>query len=256
MTLQQVNNKMEDKIRKAKEIVDKVSGITVLTGAGISAESGIPTFREEQGLWGQFRPEDVATPQAFWKDPQFVWEWYDWRRQRIKDAKPNPGHYALTELEKQKSKFTLITQNIDGLHQIAGSRKIVEMHGNIWQIRCTQCSSVEQNYDVPLKELPPKCKKCGAIGRPNVVWFGEIIPMALIDKALIALEECEVMLIVGTSGVVEPAASMGLVAKQTGKIVIEVNLGPTPNSTLYDLTITGKSGEILPLLSKPNETHS
>ena len=241
---------MDDKIIEAKEIIHNSSSITVLTGAGISAESGIPTFRGEQGFWRQQRPEDIAIPQAFSRDPKFVWEWYDLRRQTIKEARPNSGHYAIVDLQNQKSNFSLITQNIDGLHQLAGSRHIIELHGNIWQIRCTKCGNVEENYEVPIKEIPPKCKKCRMLARPNVVWFGEMIPMAAIDRSLIAIEQCELMLIVGTSGVVEPAASMGLVAKQTGKIVIEVNLEPTVNSHLYDLTIHGNSGEILPLLSK------
>lgn len=247
---------MDNKIIEAKEIIDKASRITVLTGAGISAESGIPTFRGEQGFWRQQRPEDIATPQAFWRDPKFVWEWYDLRRQTIKEARPNSGHYAIVDLENQKPSFNLITQNIDGLHQLAGNRNMIELHGNIWQIRCTKCGNVEENYEVPIKELPPNCRKCSALGRPNVVWFGEMIPMAAIDKSLIAIEQCEVMLIVGTSGVVEPAASMGLVAKQTGKIVIEINVEPTVNSSFYDLTILGKSGEILPLICNSADTYS
>lgn len=241
---------MEDKVREAKEIIGSVPNITVLTGAGISAESGVPTFRGRNGLWREYRSEDLATPEAFTRDPRLVWEWYEWRRKIIKEAKPNPGHYALVELENEKSDFTLITQNIDGLHQLSGNRNLVEMHGNLWQIRCISCGIIEQSHDVPLKELPPICKSCGSVGRPNVVWFGEIIPISVIDKTLIAIEKCQVMLIVGTSGVVEPAASMGLVAKQTGKTVIEVNLEPTINSPLYDLSIIGKSGEVLPMLCR------
>lgn len=239
---------MEKEILEAKRIIDDSTNITVLTGAGISAESGIPTFRGENGLWRNFRSEDLATPEAFSNDPQLVWEWYEWRRKLVRDAKPNPGHYALAELENQILAFTLITQNIDGLHQLAGSRNIIEMHGNLWQVRCTKCGKIEHNHEVPFRELPPMCKQCNSIGRPNIVWFGEIIPMAIIDSALIAIEKCDVMLIVGTSGVVEPAASLGLIAKQTGKPVIEINLERTPNSGLYDLSIFGKSGEILPLL--------
>jgi NAD-dependent deacetylase len=241
---------MEDKIKEAKEIIESASDITVLTGAGISAESGVPTFRGKNGLWREYRSEDLATPGAFARDPKLVWQWYEWRREIIKETKPNPGHYALVELENEKSDFTLITQNIDGLHQLSGSRNLIEMHGNLWQIRCVSCGIIEQCHDVPLKELPPRCKGCGSLGRPNVVWFGEIIPMSVIDKTLVAIEKCQVMLIVGTSGVVEPAASMGLVAKQTGRTVIEVNLEPTVNSSFYDLSIIGKSGEILPRLSR------
>lgn len=248
--------KMEEKIFEAKGLIDKATYITVLTGAGISAESGIPTFRGENGLWRNFRSEDLATAEAFSKDPKLVWEWYEWRRKIIRDAKPNPGHYALAELENQVENFTLITQNIDGLHQLAGSRSIIEMHGNLWQVRCTGCGKVEQNREVPFKELPPVCRHCNSIGRPNIVWFGEMIPMAIIDSALLAIEKCDVMLVIGTSGVVEPAASLGLIAKQTGKPVVEINLERTPNSGLYDLSIIGKSGEILPILygkkSRPN----
>lgn len=241
-------SELEEKIAQAREIIDSSSNIVVLTGAGISAESGVPTFRGKEGLWQNYRPEELATPDAFWKDPKLVWEWYDWRRNAVKEAKPNPGHYALAELENQGKKMTLITQNVDGLHQMAGSSNITEMHGNLWQIKCTKCGEIEQNFDVPLGELPPKCKKCGDIGRPNVVWFGEMIEMSLIDEVLRAIEECHVMIIIGTSGVVEPAASMGLVAKQTNKTVIEINLEETPSAGLYDIVIREKSGEILPLL--------
>ncbi len=169
-------SELEEKIAQAREIIDTASNIVVLTGAGISAESGVPTFRGQEGLWQNYRPEELATPEAFWKDPKLVWEWYDWRRNAVKDAKPNPGHYALAELENSVQNLTLVTQNIDGLHQMAGSSNITEMHGNLWQIRCTKCGEIEQNFDVPLRELPPKCKKCGDIGRPNVVGFGEMLP--------------------------------------------------------------------------------
>ncbi len=247
---------LEDKIAQAQQEIQKASHIVVLTGAGISAESGVPIFRGEEGLWQNYRPEELATPDAFWKDPKLVWEWYDWRRNAVKDAKPNPGHYALAELEHYVQKITLITQNIDGLHQIAGSHDVIEMHGNIWQIKCTKCGEIEQSFEVPLPELPPKCKKCGELARPNVVWFGEMIDMSVIDAALGAIEQCQVMLIIGTSGVVEPAASMGLVAKQTNKTVIEINLDETPSAGLYDIVIREKSGEILPLLFSSNKTLS
>lgn len=247
---------MDDKIVDARKLIADMPNITVLTGAGISAESGIPTFRGEDGLWKNFRPEDIATPQAFLNDPKLVWDWYEWRRKIIKEAKPNAGHFALVELEKQLSNFTLITQNIDGLHQISGSISITELHGNLWQVRCTKCGLIEQNYEVPLRELPPNCRQCKSIARPNVVWFGEIIPMSIIDKCLIAIESCQIMLIIGTSGVVEPAASMGLIAKQTGKTVIEINLDVTPNSGLYDLSIRGKSGDILPLICQTEKEYN
>ena len=247
---------MDEKIVDARKLIADMPNITVLTGAGISAESGIPTFRGEDGLWKNFRPEDIATPQAFLNDPRLVWDWYEWRRKIIREAKPNAGHFALVELQKQLSNFTLITQNIDGLHQIAGSTSIIELHGNLWQVRCTKCGFTEQNYEVPLRELPPNCRQCKSIARPNVVWFGEIIPMSIIDKCLIAIESCQIMLIIGTSGVVEPAASMGLIAKQTGKTVIEINLDVTPSSGMYDISIRGKSGEILPLICQINKDYN
>ena len=245
-----------EKIAEARDVLTGATNIVVLTGAGISAESGIPTFRGEEGLWQNYRPEELATPDAFWNDPKLVWEWYEWRRNIVKQAKPNPGHYSLAELESETMNFLLITQNIDGLHQMSGSRNILEMHGNLWQVKCTKCGDIVENHDVPMAELPPRCAKCGDIGRPNVVWFNEIIPMEVIDKSLKAIEDCNVMLIVGTSGVVEPAASMGLVAKQTGKCVIEINLEQTPSSGLYDFTLLGKSGEILPLLYTTERTYS
>lgn len=246
----------EKNLLQARLILEHSSSVTVLSGAGISAESGVPTFRGTDGLWRNFRSENLATPEAFRENPRLVWEWYDWRRCAVKDARPNPGHFALAELENQKKKFTLVTQNIDGLHQMAGSRNVLEMHGNLWEIKCTKCGLITKDYRVPLEELPPLCPSCGGMGRPNVVWFGELIPMEVIDKTLKAIEDCEVMLIIGTSGVVEPAASMGLVAKQAGKTVIEINIEHTPNSPLFDFTILGKSGEVLPLLYTPRMAYS
>lgn len=243
-------------ILEAKELVDNADSITVLTGAGISSESGIPIFRGNEGLWNNFKPEELASPQAFKQNPELVWQWYDWRRNIINDAKPNAGHFALAEIERQKHKFTIITQNIDGLHHLAGNQNITEMHGNIWETRCENCGVIERNYEVPLTILPPQCSNCESILRPNIVWFGEIIPMEVIDRGLLAIEECDLMLIIGTSGVVEPAASMGLIAKQSNKKVIEINLEPTPNSGLYDISIRGKSGEILPLFYEIERTYN
>jgi NAD-dependent deacetylase len=237
---------MEEKIQAAREILNKAQGITVLTGAGISAESGIPTFRGDDGLWKKYRPEDVDTEDAFRRDPAYVWQWYDDFRALISKTNPNPGHYALAELEKLKPNFTVITQNIDDLHRAAGNTNIIELHGNIWRVRCIQCPYVEENRDVPLGEIPPRCKACGALLRPNVVWFDDNIPLPVIDACLISIEYSDVMLIVGTSGLIEPAASMGLVAKHTGKTVIEINLEETPKSQHYDIVLLGKSGEILP----------
>ena len=247
---------IEGQILQAKEIIENSKKITVLTGAGISAESGIPTFRGSDGLWNNLNPQDIATPEAYNNDPKLVWEWYDWRRRIIDKASPNHGHLALAEIERQKEKFTLITQNIDGLHQVAGSQNIIELHGNIWETRCVNCGLVARNYEVPLPDLPPKCSQCGEMVRPNVVWFGEIIPMELIDTALLAIEESDLMMIIGTSGVVEPAASMGLLAKQSYKKVLEINLDQTPNTAIYDISIQAKSGAVLPLFYDTTRTYN
>ncbi len=233
---------------RARELIAGAGAVCVLTGAGVSQESGIPTFRGADGLWRQYRAEELATPQAFHRDPKLVWEWYDWRRQKISEAKPNPGHHALVELERRVERFTLITQNVDGLHKVAGSKNVIELHGNIWQIRCTVTGTIEENREVPLGTIPPRCKATGHLARPNVVWFGEMIPAETIRACVEAVEECDVMLIVGTSGVVEPAASLGFAAKSRNKPVIEINLDPTPNSQFYDVTLRGRSGEILPRL--------
>ena len=153
----------EKNLLEARLILERSSSVTVLSGAGISAESGVPTFRGTDGLWRNFRSENLATPEAFWENPRLVWEWYDWRRCAVKDARPNPGHFALAELENQKKKFTLVTQNIDGLHQMAGSRNVLEMHGNLWEIKCTKCGLITKDYRVPLEELPPLCPSCGGM---------------------------------------------------------------------------------------------
>ena len=239
---------MEKEIAKAYEFMRGAEKVVVLTGAGISAESGIPTYRGDEGLWRNRSPQELATAESFSKNPELVWEWYDSRRAVMKQARPNAGHLAITALERKKRDFTLITQNIDGLHLVAGTRNVIELHGSIWEIRCVKCSRVEKNYQVPLPELPPMCGTCGEAMRPNTVWFEEMIPMERIDRSLLAIEECGLLVIVGTSGVVEPAASMGLIAKKSEKPVVEINLEVTPGTGLYDASILGKSGEVLPLL--------
>ncbi len=234
-------------ITEAAKRVREARAIAVLTGAGVSAESGVPTFRGEGGLWRQFRAEDLATPGAFARDPRLVWEWYDWRRQKIAACRPNPAHHALAALESQAAEFLLITQNIDDLHRQAGSRRLVELHGNIWRVRCTREATVSALPDVPLAEIPPRCG-CGALLRPDVVWFGESLPVDALERAMHAAETCELFLVVGTSTLVQPAASLPLVAKGRGAVVIEVNPDPTPISHLVDVSLQGKAGEILPAL--------
>ena len=241
---------MEKEIAKAYELISKSNEIVVLTGAGISAESGIPTYRGEEGVWRNYDPQELATPEAFSRNPKLVWEWYDSRRAIMKKAKPNPGHFAITTLEKEKKDFTLITQNVDGLHFAAGTRNVIELHGSLWEVKCTECDKVKKDYQVPIAELPPTCATCNSIVRPNTVWFGEIIPMERIDRCLFAIEQCDLLLIVGTSGVVEPAASMGLIAKKSEKPVVEINIERTPGTGLYDVSVMGKSAEILPLLTE------
>lgn len=219
--------------------------VVVLTGAGVSAESGVPTFRGPEGLWRTFRPEDLATPEAFARDPTLVWEWYDWRRQRIANCRPNPAHRVLAEMEVALPDFTLITQNVDGLHQAAGSRRVRELHGNIWRVRCTRCGQVGEDRRVPLPEIPPCCA-CGGLLRPDVVWFGEPLPSAVLEEAWEAAARCRWMLVIGTSALVQPAASLPVVAHRNGARLVEVNVSDTPLTPLADEVLRGPAGEVLP----------
>ncbi|ALA58880.1 SIR2 family NAD-dependent protein deacylase [Nitrospira moscoviensis] len=223
--------------------------ITVLTGAGISADSGVPTFRGADGLWRNFRAEDLATPEAFERDPRLIWEWYNWRRELIATKRPNPAHEAVAELERRCERFWLITQNVDGLHRAAGSRKLSEIHGNIWTVRCTGCGTIADNHDVPIAILP-FCQ-CGSLLRPHIVWFGESLFPDDLSQCAAALRRCDVLLVIGTSGVVYPAAGFASVAKETGAFVAEINLDPTPQSSLVDLSLQGRAKEIVPLLLEP-----
>jgi NAD-dependent deacetylase len=221
--------------------------IAVLTGAGISKESGLPTFRGAEGLWRQRRPEQLATPEAFARDPKTVWEWYDWRRSVVARAEPNPGHLALVELEKSTAGFALITQNVDGLHDRAGSRRLLKLHGDIWTVRCTGCGQESINRDVPLAQIPPPCA-CGALLRPGVVWFGESLPQQTLEESVAAAQRAQVFLVIGTSGVVQPAASLPLLAREAGARLIEVNPEETPLTPLADASFRSLSGELLPRL--------
>jgi len=232
------------------EVLQEASRVAVLTGAGISAESGIPTFRGEEGLWKKYRPEELATPAAFSQDPKFVWEWYDWRRGIFAQKEPNPGHKVIARWEETFPTFSLITQNIDGLHQKAGSKNIWELHGNIWKMRCTEEGTITENYDTPLKEIPPLCPNCGALLRPHVVWFGESLSPTILQKSIQLSSECDVMFVIGTSAVVQPAASLPFEASEAGAKIVEINPDPTPLSLYADFSIRGKSGEILPLIDE------
>lgn len=235
------------------QVIRSARHVAVLTGAGISAESGVPTFREAQtGLWARYRAEDLATPEAFRRDPPLVWEWYRWRRELITQAQPNPGHLALAEMELRFPAFTLITQNVDGLHQRAGSGQrfpIIELHGNIQRTKCWQEDRVVESWEETGK-VPPRCPHCGGLLRPDVVWFGEMLPTRALQAAMTAAQDCNVFFSIGTSGLVEPAASLPFLALQAGKTVIEVNPNRTPLSSRVSYGLHGPAGEILPALVK------
>jgi NAD-dependent deacetylase len=223
--------------------------VAVLTGAGISAESGIPTFRDAlTGLWARYRPEDLATPEAFARDPRLVWEWYAWRRGIVQRAEPNAGHHALARLERLVPDFVLVTQNVDGLHQRAGSARVFELHGNILRTRCSrQGIIVERWVDGP--EPPPRCATCGAPLRPDVVWFGELLPGEALHAAWDAASACDVFLSIGTSNLVEPAASLPWRAASAGAEVIVINTAVTGQRTGPHIHhLVGSAGEVLPTL--------
>jgi NAD-dependent deacetylase len=242
---------MDDElIAEAAGILKNAKRVVALTGAGISAESGVPTFRGKDGLWRQFRAEDLATPEAFARDPKLVWEWYDWRRGLIAGCSPNAGHATLAAWESVFPRFTLITQNVDGLHALAGSKNILELHGNIWKVRCPSEHSVSDNRDVPLAEIPPRCPACGALLRPHIVWFGEPLDRAVIGRAFEESAASEVMVVVGTSALVHPAASLPHSAADAGAAVIEVNPDPTPLTTFATVSLRGPAGLILPALER------
>ncbi len=232
-------------IERVRERLQRAERPVTLTGAGISAESGVPTFRGNDGLWRNHRAEELATPEAFRRDPRLVWEFYDWRRRLLSEVRPNRAHYALVGMEEKKGHFSIITQNVDGLHGLAGSQDVVELHGNIWRMRCAECGREEENRDVPLKEIPPRCG-CGGLLRPGVVWFGEMLPAGAINRAYELVETTDLMLVIGTSGVVQPAASFATMAKQRGAFVVEINPERTPISPFMDEVMNGKAGDILP----------
>jgi NAD-dependent deacetylase len=227
-------------------LLQRAQRIAVLTGAGVSQESGLRTFRDAQtGLWAQYKPTDLASPEAFARDPKLVWDWYAWRREAIKGVRPNRGHYALAELEKKTPQFTLITQNVDGLHRMAGSVNVYELHGNIQRVRCAQCGTFAEEWDEE-SEMVPQCGVCEGLLRPDVVWFGESLPRAELEAAVIASRACDIFFSIGTSGVVQPAASLASQARNNGAVIVEINAEPTPLTDRTDFALQGKSGEILP----------
>lgn len=218
-----------------------------MTGAGISAESGVPTFREAlTGLWANYDPTELATPQAFERNPTLVWQWYQTRRAKILDVKPNPGHYALAALANRVPEWTLITQNVDGLHQVAGSRNVIELHGNIRRAKCFTQHHLAAAWPDDLAEQPPRCKVCGSLMRPDVVWFQESLPEDAYNLALQAATSCDVFLSIGTSSVVYPAAALATLAMEHGACVVEINPNRTPLTDCASFSLTGRSGELLP----------
>jgi NAD-dependent deacetylase len=235
-----------------REALAQAQSIVVLTGAGISAESGIPTFRDAMtGLWSRFRPEDLATPEAFVRDPRTVWDWYAWRRERVGGARPNRGHEALAALEAatlaRGGRFLLVTQNVDGLHQAAGSLRVLELHGNIRRVKCFAQGHPAERWSAA-GPIPPACERCGSPLRPDVVWFGEMLPQGALEGAVDASRDCEVFLSVGTSGLVEPAASLPFAALESGAMVVEVNPDRTPLSGRAHAVLSGLAGTLLPLI--------
>ncbi len=246
----------DDAIQEAAAVLKRSRNIAVLTGAGVSKESGVPTFRDAQtGLWEKYDPQQLATPQAFQADPKLVWEWYEFRRGMVRQAQPNPGHVALARLEQHYPQMHVITQNVDDLHEQAGSRNVIHLHGNIARSKCFNACQGEPTF-IDLNHLsaaereasPPHCPDCGGFIRPDVVWFGEMLPSASLEAALNASQACDVMIVIGTSGLVSPAASLPTYAKQAGAQVIEVNPDHSMITPLADIRLAGASGVMLPQL--------
>ncbi len=222
--------------------------VVVLTGAGVSAESGVPTFRQAQtGLWAQYDPHDLATPQAFQRNPALVWEWYAWRRDLVSKAQPNPAHLALAELAQRVDQFALITQNVDNLHQRAGSQNVIELHGNITRIKCADDGRIVTNWPES-DETPPKCPDCDHYLRPDVVWFGENLPRGALERAIQLARDCDLFFSIGTSALVQPAASLPLLAVENGAVLVEINPDQTPLTRYADYALHGPAGEVLPAL--------
>ena len=236
-----ISDELKAHIRSAKSVC-------VLTGAGISAESGVPTFRGEEGLWKKFKPEELANFPAFLRNPDLVWEWYAYRRKLIHDVKPNAGHYALVTLERAVEDFTLVTQNVDNLHRRAGSKSVVELHGNIERSYCIECGARVSEPDLDAQSGAPRCTQCGGLIRPDVVWFGEMLPVEAYSAADKAARRCDLFLCIGTSSVVYPAASLPYTALDHGAFVVQINREHTELSGRAHDTLLGQAGEILPQL--------
>ena len=233
---------LSDRIRRAGRV-------TILTGAGVSAASGVPTFRDAEGLWSSYRPEEIATPEAFERDPLFCWKWYAWRRERIAQCRPNAAHAVIARWSRELPDCRVITQNVDDLHLVAGTLGLVRLHGSIWELSCAGscCSGSWRDERVPLSEMPPRCPTCGGLARPAVVWFGEPLPDEAIEAA-VESTSCDVFLTIGSSAVVYPAAGFVELARRRGAFTAEINFDETPASAAVHVTIRGRAEEVLPAL--------
>jgi NAD-dependent deacetylase len=230
-----------ERLRNARHVV-------VFSGAGVSAESGVPTFRDAlTGLWAMYRAEDLATPSAFRADPKLVWDWYAWRREKVRQVSPNPAHHAIATMGDCVPKLTLVTQNVDGLHQRAGSSSVIELHGNISRVKCIGQGHLAEDWD-DSEEQPPKCAVCGSLLRPDVVWFHESLPAGAFELANTAARDCDVFFSVGTSMLVYPAAELPYIAEEVGATIIQINPNMTSLNGVAHYNLTGKAGEILPAL--------
>ncbi|HLX13384.1 MAG TPA: NAD-dependent deacylase [Bacteroidota bacterium] len=234
--------------KRLLEKLESTERIVVFTGAGISAESGVPTFRGAEGLWNKFKPEELANFDAFLQNPELVWEWYKYRKTVMKTVEPNPGHRAIAEMERIFPSAIVVTQNIDNLHRRAGSSHVFELHGNIDRNYCIDCGQPHSNDEIFAQERAPRCLKCGGMVRPDVVWFGEMLPVDVWEESVKAVESAEIFLSVGTSGVVYPAASLPSMARRAGAFTVEINIEPTDLSGSFSECIPGKAGDILPQL--------
>lgn len=232
----------------AAALLRQATRVVAFTGAGVSAESGVPTFRGAGGLWEGRPVERVATPQGFEADPELVWRFYEERRCNLARCQSNPAHHVLARWQGRFPDYTLVTQNVDGLHEDAGSRGVLHVHGSIWVVRCSVCAAEREDRATPLPVLPPRCPRCGAMERPGVVWFGEPLPADVLDEAMRAAARAEVMLVVGTSAVVYPAAGLVEIAAAAGGAVIEVNPEASALAHLADVELRGPAGEVLPRL--------
>ena len=242
-----LSDRFLDRLARARSVV-------AFTGAGISAESGVPTFRGNQGIWTKFKPEELANLDAFLSNPSLVWEWYSARRKVMGEVQPNAGHLALARLEQSFPSVTVVTQNIDNLHRRAGSKHVLELHGNIDRNYCMGCGARYVGDEILFKEGIPQCSGCGGLVRPDVVWFGEMLPLDQWDESVKAIESADVVLSIGTSGVVFPAAELPLYGKRRGAYTVEINPEETELSETMDEVVRGKSAQVLPELVKELES--